>query len=83
MLAAPAPRAAAARDEVRALWVTRVSLTTPRSIGAVVQAARASGFNTLLVQVRGRGDAYFESTLEPRADPLAGQPATLRSARAR
>ena len=75
-LAAPAPRAAA-RDEVRALWVTRVSLTTPRSIASVVQAARVSGFNTLLVQVRGRGDAYFESTLEPRADQLAGQPATF------
>jgi uncharacterized lipoprotein YddW (UPF0748 family) len=76
-LAAPAPQAAGARDEVRALWVTRVSLTTPRSIASVVQAARVSGFNTLLVQVRGRGDAYFESTLEPRADQLAGQPATF------
>lgn len=77
VLAAPAPRAAGGRDEVRALWVTRVSLTTPRSIAAVVQAARASGFNTLLVQVRGRGDAYFESALEPRADQLAGQPSTF------
>jgi uncharacterized lipoprotein YddW (UPF0748 family) len=40
-----------------------------------VQSARASGFNTLLVQVRGRGDAYFASAVEPRADSLAGQPA--------
>jgi uncharacterized lipoprotein YddW (UPF0748 family) len=74
LLVAPAPRAAIAREEVRALWVTRVSLTTPRSVSAVVQTARVSGFNTLLVQVRGRGDAYFESVLEPRADSLAGQP---------
>jgi uncharacterized lipoprotein YddW (UPF0748 family) len=77
LLVGPAPRAVAPRDEVRALWVTRVSLTTPRSVGAVVETARASGFNTLLVQVRGRGDAYFESALEPRADALAGEPATF------
>ena len=80
LLVAPAPRAAAARDEVRALWVTRVSLTTPRSVSAVVQTARVSGFNTLLVQVRGRGDAYFADALEPRADALAGTACELRSA---
>ena len=77
LLVAPAPRAATARNEVRALWVTRASLTTPRSVSAVVQTARVSGFNTLLVQVRGRGDAYFESALEPRADALAGQPSSF------
>jgi len=59
--------------EVRALWVTRVSLTSPESISALVRSARASGFNTLLVQVRGRGDAYFADGLEPRADGLAAQ----------
>jgi uncharacterized lipoprotein YddW (UPF0748 family) len=36
-------------------------------------AARSSGFNTLLVQVRGRGDSYFADGLEPRADSLAAQ----------
>jgi uncharacterized lipoprotein YddW (UPF0748 family) len=59
--------------EVRALWVTRVSLNSPESIAALVRSARASGFNTLLVQVRGRGDAYFADGLEPRADGLAAQ----------
>jgi uncharacterized lipoprotein YddW (UPF0748 family) len=76
LLAGPTPRAAE-RDEVRALWVTRASLTSPRSVSTLVQTARASGFNTLLVQVRGRGDAYFESALEPRADLLTGQRATF------
>ena len=38
-----------------------------------MRSARASGFNTLLVQVRGRGDAYFADGLEPRADGLAAQ----------
>jgi uncharacterized lipoprotein YddW (UPF0748 family) len=62
-------------EEVRALWVTRASLTSPAVIASVVESARASGFNTLLVQVRGRGDAYFTSELEPRADALVAQPA--------
>ncbi len=71
--AAPAP----APDEVRALWVVRTSLTSPASIRAMVASARAGGFNTLLVQVRGRGDAYYQSRVEPRADALAAQPASF------
>jgi uncharacterized lipoprotein YddW (UPF0748 family) len=67
-------RAQAPATEVRALWVTRASLTSPASIDAVVDSASASGFNALLVQVRGRGDAYFSSAVEPRADALVGQP---------
>jgi uncharacterized lipoprotein YddW (UPF0748 family) len=66
---------AAGPEEVRALWVTRVSLTSPESIAGLVRSARASGFNTLLVQVRGRGDAYFSGGVEPRADALVNQPA--------
>ena len=41
----------------------------------MVSAAKAGGFNTLLVQIRGRGDAYYQRALEPRAPALAGQPA--------
>ena len=40
----------------------------------MVRSAKAGGFNALLVQVRGRGDAYYRSTLEPRAAELAGHP---------
>ncbi|HWJ57933.1 MAG TPA: family 10 glycosylhydrolase, partial [Vicinamibacterales bacterium] len=68
---------AAATQETRALWVLRSSLTSPASIAALVHTAKEQGFNTLLVQVRGRGDAYFTSTLEPRAAELARQPATF------
>lgn len=60
--------------ETRALWVLRTSLVSPESIASLVGQARASGFNTLLVQVRGRGDAYYTGGLEPRAIPLARQP---------
>ena len=65
----------AADDEVRGLWVTRTSLTSPKSIESVIDAAQAGGFNTLLVQVRGRGESYYQSAIEPRASELDGQPA--------
>lgn len=65
---------AAAPGQTRALWVTRTTLTTPESIRQMVAAANAGGFNTLLVQVRGRGDAYYQATLEPRATELAAKP---------
>jgi uncharacterized lipoprotein YddW (UPF0748 family) len=69
--------AAAPAQEVRALWVTRTALTSPGAVTAMVKSARGGGFNTILVQVRGRGDAYFNGGLEPRAASLAGQPDTF------
>jgi uncharacterized lipoprotein YddW (UPF0748 family) len=63
--------------EIRALWVTRSSLTSAASITGLVQTAHLQGFNTLLVQVRGRADAYYSSDLEPRAADLARQPASF------
>ena len=65
---------AAAPEQTRALWITRTTLTSPESIKQMVAAAEAGGFNTLLVQVRGRGDAYYSGTLEPRAAELTGKP---------
>jgi uncharacterized lipoprotein YddW (UPF0748 family) len=65
------PQASPSRREVRALWVTRASLTTPRAIAEMVRAAHDHGFNTILVQVRGRGDAYYLGGGEPRAAELA------------
>ena len=67
LLAQPSP-------EVRALWVQRGSLTSPASIIAAVDRATDGGFNTLIVQVRGRGDAYYDSRYEPRPALLARQP---------
>jgi uncharacterized lipoprotein YddW (UPF0748 family) len=69
--------AGGAAHEVRALWVTRSSLTSADAIEAMVRSAASSGFNTLLVQVRGRGDAFYASRFEPRAEALAGAPAAF------
>lgn len=70
-------QAAGAADETRALWVLRTSLATPDSIATLVRSARDHGFNTLLVQVRGRGDAYYRGGIEPGAADLVRQPETF------
>lgn len=70
----PATTFAAEPGEVRALWVVRTTLTSPEKIRAMVQSAKENGFNTLIVQVRGRGDAYYRSRREPRASELKDQP---------
>jgi uncharacterized lipoprotein YddW (UPF0748 family) len=62
------------KAEVRALWVLRTSLTSPENIATLVRSAKEHGFNTLFVQVRGRGDAYYRGGLEPRAADLLRQP---------
>src|SRR5215208_5128150 len=61
-------------DEVRALWVVRTTLTSPEKIRQLVNSAADNGFNTLIVQIRGRGDAYYNSRVEPRAIDLKDQP---------
>jgi len=71
------PLRGAAPTETRALWVLRTSLSSPESIATLVRTAREHGFNTLLVQVRGRGDAYYNGGVEPRAAELLRQPLTF------
>jgi uncharacterized lipoprotein YddW (UPF0748 family) len=57
------------------MWVVRDSMTSPEKVRNVVALAKRYGFNTLFVQVRGRGDAFYNSQYEPRAEELAGQAA--------
>jgi uncharacterized lipoprotein YddW (UPF0748 family) len=72
LLCAPAP--ARAQDETRAVWVVRYSLTSIGSVDRVVEVATQMNQNTLLVQVRGRGDAYYPSEIVPRAEELGSTP---------
>jgi len=69
---------AVAAEEVRALWVVRHDITTRERVDSVISHAVNAGINTLFVQVRGRGDAYYKSEfvsegeqVEPGFDPLA------------
>jgi len=73
-LAAGAAAAPSPAREVRGLWVVRTALVSPQAVDEVVDAASEAGFNTLFVQVRGRGDAFYDSRLVPRSGLLAGQP---------
>lgn len=61
-------------QEVPALWVTRTTLSSPDKIEQMVRAAQTAGFNTLIVQVRGRGDAYYDSAIDSRATELLARP---------
>ena len=58
--------------EVRAMWVVRFTMTSEEAVRDMVDAAERAGINTLIVQVRGRGDAFYASELEPRAEPMRG-----------
>ena len=59
----------------KALWVVRDKITTPRATLDLMADSTTRGIHDAVVQVRGRGDAYFASTLEPRADALEAEPA--------
>lgn len=64
---------------VQGIWVVRHSITSPEKVRRLVTFASVNGYTDLFVQVRGRGDAYYNSEIVPRAhllpknnyDPLA------------
>lgn len=64
---AQAPAPSPAQPEMRGLWVVRTALVSPAAVDKVVDQAHEAGFNALLVQVRGRGDAFYKSRLSPRS----------------
>jgi uncharacterized lipoprotein YddW (UPF0748 family) len=55
----------------KALWVVRDKITAKGAIDDLVADATTRGIHDVVVQVRGRGDAYYASALEPRAEGLA------------
>lgn len=67
--------AATPPPEVRGLWVVRTALVSPEAVDIVVDGAKEGGITDLFVQVRGRGDAFYESRLVGRSGLLARQPA--------
>src|SRR5262249_2305252 len=73
----PTPKPGTEARETRALWVVRTTMASPESVRELVRRAKENGFTDLIVQVRGRGDAYYESSLEPRAAALTQQPSKL------
>jgi uncharacterized lipoprotein YddW (UPF0748 family) len=70
--------------EVRAVWLTTLGgMDWPRShvpeeqqasLRRILQALKARNFNTILFQVRSRGNALYPSPYEPWAEELTGVP---------
>ena len=57
-------------DELRALWVVRDALTTPESVGRLIDFAVLTRTHMLFVQVRGRADSFYRSAIDPQASIL-------------
>lgn len=57
----------------KALWVVRDRITSKGAIDDLLADSVGWNVRDLVVQVRGRGDAYYESVLEPRAEALADE----------
>ena len=80
-LALPCLLLQAVGAEWRGWWVDAFhpGIKSPTEVAQLVSHARAAHINALFVQVRKRGDAYYDSALEPKApeisppsfDPLA------------
>ena len=58
--------------EARALWVNRFEWTTEANIVTIFQRAALGNLNVVYFQVRGTGDAFYRSDLEPAAARLCG-----------
>ena len=72
--------AEAQEEELRGIWVDAwgAGIKTPGQIDQLIQHAQAANFNAIFPQIRKRGDAYYDSLIEPKAsdihanfDPLA------------
>jgi len=72
--AAPTPGAdAGPTPELRGVWITRFAYSDQAGLEAIIDRAADAHFNAVFVQIRGQGDAYYKSALEPWAARLTGK----------
>lgn len=66
----PQPPLASTKSEIRGFWVDAFNpgLKTPQEISKLVADAQRTHANTIIAQVRRRGDAFYTSSIEPRAN---------------
>ncbi len=57
-------------EPVQGIWVVRHSITSAHKVRKLVKFASENGYTDLFVQVRGRGDAYYNSRIVPRSHLL-------------
>ena len=56
--------------EARAFWVVRDGLTSEENISEMIDRIAHTHCNMIFAQVSGRGDAYYQSDILPRAEQL-------------
>jgi uncharacterized lipoprotein YddW (UPF0748 family) len=66
------PRPTSPPEEARALWVSRFEYGTAANVDTIIARAARANFNVVFFQVRGAGDAFYSSQLEPCAVALCG-----------
>ncbi len=73
---APVAAETGPRPEIRAFWVDAFhdGAKTPAQVDQLINDALTANVNTLIVQVRRRGDSYYNLTFEPRAEDPALAP---------
>ena len=62
---------ASSQADRRFFWVVRDGLSSPQEVDALLERAQAAGANGVVVQVVGRGEAYYDSDILPHA-PFSG-----------
>jgi uncharacterized lipoprotein YddW (UPF0748 family) len=73
LLTVPGQQAGAEFSDFRGLFVNRFEYGyNTNSIDAIMQNASDLGITDVMFQVRGRGDAFYDSNFEPRANGLPG-----------
>lgn len=67
------PLGHAQQPEFRALWADtfHAGMRNAAEVTALVSTARNRNFNAIIVEARKRGDAYYNSTIEPTATDVA------------
>lgn len=75
-LAAPTPRPAPPKAELRAFWVDgfHEGFRTPEEAERLVTGAKRSNINALIVQVRRRADSFYTKSFEPPVEDPAYDP---------
>jgi uncharacterized lipoprotein YddW (UPF0748 family) len=70
----PSPIEYASQPEYRALWVDAFhdGIKSPDQVDKLIADAHRANINALIIQVRKRGDAYFNVSDEPRATDIKG-----------
>ena len=64
--------AAVDAGELRGVWITRFGYDSQADLEAIIDRAAAANFNAVFVQIRGEGDAFYRSSLEPWSRVLTG-----------